>query len=140
MRGKRMHVFALPLSHDGHQLGAIAIFHDVAFIAAPVWRHALTGVAQTLLIVGMTLLIVHWSLGKPLRHMAQWLRDLRTGGISGDPAAAQGRDLSFAHERMTQLATSLHAARAAAEEEARLRDAASPGGRPKGCASRCRAN
>ena len=48
----------------------------------PVWRHALTGMAQTLLIVAITLLIVRWSLGRPLRHMAQWLRDLRTGNAS----------------------------------------------------------
>src|SRR5580658_9438996 len=82
--GKRMHVFALPVSRDGRTIGAIAVFHNVAFLSAPVWRHALTSVAETLLIVGITLLIMHWSLGRPLRHMAQWLRDLRTGDGIGD--------------------------------------------------------
>jgi trehalose-6-phosphate synthase len=123
-RGKRMHVFALPLSRDGHRVGAIAVFHDVAFIEAPVWRHALTGVVQALLIVGVTLLIVHWSLGRPLRHMALWLRDLRTGGISADGRPPKETIFHPLTSELTQLATSLHAARAAAEEEARLRDAA----------------
>jgi trehalose-6-phosphate synthase len=124
-RDAPMHILALPLSTDGRLLGAIAIFHNVAFIAAPVWRHALLSVAQTLLIVGMTLLIIRWSLGKPLRHMAQWLHDLRTGNTaaSGEPPKEEiFRPLT---REMTSMATSLHVARAAAEEEARLRDAAS---------------
>lgn len=123
--GGPMHVLALPLFADGRLLGAVAIFHNVAFISAPVLRHALTSVAQTLLIVGMTLLIIRWSLGKPLRHMAQWLRDLRTGDASASgrpPEEAIFRPLT---SEVTRLATSLHVARAAAEEEARLRDAAS---------------
>ena len=61
-RGKRMHVFALPLSRDGHTTGAIAIFHDVAFIEAPVWRHAFTGVAETLLIVSVLAANVRFGL------------------------------------------------------------------------------
>ena len=123
LRGEPMHILALPLAPDGRLLGAIAIFHDVAFITVPVWRHALSSALQTLLIVGMTLLIVRWSLGKPLRHMAQWLRDLRTGNVSasGQPPEIF-RPLT---SEVTQLATSLHVARAAAEEEARLRDEAS---------------
>ena len=122
-RGKRMHIFALPVTARGRPIGAIAVFHNVAFIAAPVWRHALTSVAQTLLIVGMTLLIVHWSLGQPLRHMAQWLRDLRTGGTSGDGRPPKEKIFGLLTSELTQLATSLNAARASAEEEARLRDA-----------------
>jgi len=124
-RGAPMHILAMPISSDGRLLGAIAIFHNVAFVAAPVWRHALTSVAQTLLIVGMTLLIIRWSLGKPLRHMAQWLHDLRTGDASpsGQPPGEEiFRPLT---SEVTRLAASLNNARAAAEEEARLRDAGS---------------
>ncbi|MGA2590209.1 MAG: trehalose-6-phosphate synthase [Bryobacteraceae bacterium] len=123
--GAPMHILALPLTADGRLLGAIAIFHNVAFIAAPVWRHALTSVVQTLLIVGMTLLIIRWSLGKPLRHMAQWLRDLRTGSASASGQPPKEEIFRPLTSEVTQLATSLHVARAAAEEEARLRDAAS---------------
>ena len=119
----RMHVFALPLLRDGHTIGAIAVFHNIDFLSAPLWRHALGGMAQTLLIVGITLLIVHLSLGEPLRHMAQWLRDLRTGSASGDGNPPRERIFLPLAGELTQLATSLHVARAAAEEEARLRDA-----------------
>ena len=80
-----MHILVTPLDADGRMLGAIGIIHDVAFIGTSVWRHALTSVAQTLLIVALTLLIVRWSLGRPLRHMAQWLRDR---GLATPPPAA----------------------------------------------------
>jgi alpha,alpha-trehalose-phosphate synthase [UDP-forming] len=123
LKGQPMHVLALPLSADSRTIGAIAIFHNVAFIGAPIWRHAITSVAQTVVIVGITLLIVRWSLGQPLRHMALWLRDLRMGNVSADgklPKEAIFRTLT---SEVTWLASSLNVARAAAEEEARLRDA-----------------
>jgi len=122
--GDRIRVFVLPLGPEGERtVGAIAVFHDVAFIAAPLWRHALTSLAQTLLIVGVTLLIVHWSLGKPLHHMTQWLRDLRLGDTSGNGRPPQETIFRPLASELKQLATSLNRARAAAEEEARLRDA-----------------
>jgi trehalose-6-phosphate synthase len=120
-----MHVFALPVRTSSGIIGAIAIFHNVGYISARralFWRHALASVAvQTLLIVGTTLLIVRWSLGGPLRKMAQWMRDQRTGKAGGE-APQEGIFGPLASE-VTQLATSLNAARATAKEEARLREA-----------------
>jgi len=117
-----LHIYVLPLRTDAGTVGAIAIFHNVDYLTVPIWRHAIFSVAQTLLIVLMTLLIVRWSMGKPLRHLALWLRDLRVG----DPAAAKlPKDELFGPltTEAKSLASSLHMARAAAEEEARLRDA-----------------
>ena len=122
--GVPMHILALPLTANGRTLGAIGVLHNVSFLASPVWRHALSSGAQTLLIVGITLLVYRWSLGKPLRHMTQWLQDLRTGTASAaasPPAEEIFRPLA---NEVTRMATSLHAARAAADEEARLREAA----------------
>jgi trehalose 6-phosphate synthase len=121
---RRLRIFAAPLSQNGQTAGAIAVIYNVASIAPPVWRHALTGMAQTLLIVGFTLLIVHWSVSKPVRHMTEWLRDLRTGRASADGRPLKEGMFQPLTGELTQLATTLHAARAAAEEEARLRDAA----------------
>jgi trehalose-6-phosphate synthase len=119
---EHLRVFAAPLRQDGNTIGAIAVFYNAAFIAAPVWRHALSGMAQTLLIVAFTLLIVHWTVSKPLGRMAEWLRDLRTGGAAEGRPPKETIFQSLTGE-LTQLASSLHAARAAAEEEARLRNA-----------------
>ena len=56
---------------------------DLAIIA-PFWRHILVSVLEALFVVGLTLMIVRWSLGRPLRQMAQWLRDMRTGKASAE--------------------------------------------------------
>ena len=73
--------------------------------------------------VGVTLLVVRWSMGKALRRMAQWLRDLRIGnGSTASELPKEGIFQPLASE-VTRLAFSLKSARAAAEEEARLRDA-----------------
>ena len=120
INGASAYVYALPLPADG----AIAMIRETAWITAPIWRHAVASAAQTLLIVGITLLIVGWSLSKPLRGIAQWLRESRTGNAH---AAAElpkdGIFLSLTSE-VARIATSLNEARAAAEEEARLREAA----------------
>ncbi|HEY9140997.1 MAG TPA: trehalose-6-phosphate synthase [Bryobacteraceae bacterium] len=119
-----MDVFAVPLHAAGRASGALAIFHRVAFIAVPVLRHAITSVAQTVLIVCLTLLIVRWNLGKPVQHLTEWLRDLRTGRAGpGATLPKEGMFQPLANE-VAQMATSLNAARRAAEEEARLRDRA----------------
>jgi hypothetical protein len=114
--GEPMHILVLPLTAEGRALGAIAILNNVAFITAPVLRHALISMAQTLLIVGMTLLIIRWSLVKPLRHMAQWLKDLGTGNASASRQPPNEEMFRPIAREVTRLATSLHVARAAAEE------------------------
>ena len=119
INGAPAYVYAVPLPVEG----AIAVIRETAWITAPIWRHAVASAAQTLLIVGITLLIVGWSLSKPLRGIAQWLRESRTGNVH---AAAElpkdGIFLSLTSE-VARIATSLTEARAAAEEEARLREA-----------------
>ena len=65
---------------------------------------------------------VRLSVGRPLRHMTQWLRELRTARCVRP--GHTGGDFEPLAREVTQLATSLSAARAAAQEEARLRDTA----------------
>ncbi len=125
--GRLMHVFELPIRAGSTIIGGLAIFHDASYIdtrRAALWRRALTGVAvQTVLIVCVTLLILRWSLRRPLARLAIWLHDLRTGAVSGGPELPEEEAFQPLKQEVTRLATSLTAARAAAQEEARLRDA-----------------
>src|SRR5579872_2519511 len=122
--GVPMHVLALPIIAETRLIGAIAVFHNVAYTGSPVWRQAVTSVAQTLLIVGITLLVIRWSLGSHLRRMTQWLRDLHTGKASVESKPPQEEIFESLASEVTRMATSLNEARAAAEAEARLRDTA----------------
>jgi trehalose 6-phosphate synthase len=123
-----IHVFFMPIETEGSRIGTIAIFHEASYIdarTASMWRHALAGVAiQTLLIAAVTLLILRWSLRRPLVRLTQWLREIRMGAVSDGPELPEEEAFQPLKHEVTRLATSLTAARAAAEEEARLRDAA----------------
>ena len=124
-----MHVTAVPLRGESGVLGALAIFHDTAYIdrqESSTWKRALEGVGvETVLIVSLTLLMLRWGLGVPVTRLARWLRDLRTGAPEAGGSRPQGFPmeavfLPLQHEA-ERLATTLTAARAAAEREARLR-------------------
>ena len=124
----RMHVYAVPV-HSGNQIaGALAVFHDASYIDAQnakLWRDTFTHVlVQMGLIVAITLLIVRWTMVRPIARMEQWLKELRAGTTemhSDPPVADVFKPLT---REVTHLATSLRMARASAEEEARLREAA----------------
>jgi trehalose 6-phosphate synthase len=123
-----MHVVVLPLHDDPSPIGLLAVFHDTAYISARIaglWRRALIGVAvQTLLIGCITLLTLRFGYGRPLARMTEWMRELRTGAATGTPAIPEHGEFAPFTREVTRLAHSLVAARAAAEEEARLRDSA----------------
>ena len=123
-----MHVVALPLRSNLTVIGVLAVFHDTTYIdrqAAALWRRALVGVAiQTLLIGFITLLMIRWGFGRPLVRMTQWLREQRTGAPTGDLRISEPVEFEPLTREVTRLASSLVAARAAAENEARLRESA----------------
>jgi trehalose-6-phosphate synthase len=93
--------------------------------AVSAWGHTIETVAvQILLILILTLLAVRWSLRRPLRRMAHWLEDLRTGKTPIDSELPKDGLFQPLANEVTKLATTLKAARAAADEEAHLRDTA----------------
>jgi trehalose 6-phosphate synthase len=126
-QGRLLNVYELPLVSGDVMLGAVAIFQDATFIEsreAAMWRHALAGLmVETALIVCVTLLILQWTLRRPLARLTKWLGDVRRGSTSPRPDLPVGEAFAPLEREVAQLATSLHAARHAAEEEARLRDA-----------------
>jgi trehalose 6-phosphate synthase len=122
------HILALPVRRQDEVLGELAVVHDASYIHEQilrVWRETFIRVlAQVFLIVLITLLIVRWSISRPVARAAQWMRAMRTGKVSFRqevPDLEMFRPL--AHEVAT-MAASLNRARNAAENEARLRDAA----------------
>jgi alpha,alpha-trehalose-phosphate synthase [UDP-forming] len=120
---------AFPI-HDGNQLeGAVAIVADASSIrieANALWqRNFWRIVALVILIVGITLGMVRWFLLRPMSLVAERLRRLRTGYAEkpGDASAPEFGLFSPLAQEVETMARSLRAARAAAEAEARLREA-----------------
>ncbi len=122
-----LHVYALPLRTDDQLLGALAFFHNTDYIdaqsSATLHRALASVVVQTMLIVCVTLLVLRWGLGRPIETLAQWLGDLRTGraGVDAGPKLPEENVFVPLKREAARLATSISAARAAAQQEARLR-------------------
>ncbi len=121
-----IHIYALPLHSNGEMAGTLAVFHDTSYIDAQVSRtlrdSLLNALVQTLLITGLAFVLVRWTFTGPLTRTAKWLRTLRTGQSNAHPALSNGEILDQINHEVTHLARDLNTARAAAEEEARLRD------------------
>lgn len=122
---KPIHVYFLPLRRISEAGGYLAVFHDASYIeaqSARIWRDTLWQVvAQVLLVVFITFLIVRWTIGSPIAKTTRWIKDLRAGRFSPRhnlPDEDFFRPLS---QEVANLAQSLAEARAAANEEAQLR-------------------
>ena len=67
----------------GHPAGALVILEDAGYIraeAADVWQQTFWRiVALVVLIVGVTVVVVRWSLLRPISRLAERLRLLRMG-------------------------------------------------------------
>ena len=124
--GSAVHVYAMPLRRNGKDVGSLALFHETDYINEEVSRRLrdllVNAVIQTLFITGLALLLVRWTFTEPLKRTAKWLRTLRTGQAHGAPILEKGEIFDQLNTEVRHLANDLHAARATAEEEARLRD------------------
>ncbi len=119
-----MYMYAMPLHRDTTLAGVLVTFHDSRYIeaqSADIWRSALWHViAQVLLIVLITILIIRSTIVSPITRISQWMKDLRTGKITPLPPASQGDFLQPLTSEAAFLGQSLAEARMAAKEEARL--------------------
>ena len=121
-----MHAYYLPLRNESSFSGVLAIFHDASYIEAQserIWRETVWHViAQVLLIVFVTVLIIRWTIVLPISRTAQWMKDLRGGRVRPRPVLPKEDFLAPFSQEVVNFARSLSEARAAAEEEARLRE------------------
>ena len=128
LSGRFTHIYILPLHDESEVLGALAVFHDASFIQAQTsrlwWDTFLHVLAQAVFIALVTLLIIRWSIVGPIARATKWVREVRAGRPA-ERSGLEGEDFfkPLAQE-VTHLAKSLEVARAAAEEEARLRETA----------------
>ena len=77
-------MYYLPLNSQSSFTGVFAIFHDASYIerqSTRIWRETVWHViAQVLLVVLVTVLIIRWTIVLPISRTAQWMRDLRRPG------------------------------------------------------------
>jgi trehalose-6-phosphate synthase len=120
--------YALPLHRDGKVKAVLAVFMSAGFIrsesASIWWASFLRVLAEMLVIVAITLLVIRWVFMTKIGTMTEWMRELRAGTASVRPPLTESDLFTPLVREMAHMARSLKLAQAAAEEEARLRDAA----------------
>jgi alpha,alpha-trehalose-phosphate synthase [UDP-forming] len=121
-----VYLYAIPLQRSGKTVGALLIIFETGYINFRVLltvRDALlTALLETLLISGLALVLVRSTFLEPLVRTAKWLRTLRAGETQIPASLPQGEIFDQLNREMTHLARDLGAARAAAAEEAQLRE------------------
>jgi trehalose-6-phosphate synthase len=125
--GSLFHIYVLPLHASGAPAGSLVILNDASYITDTTrrtWTDSLLhAMVQTLLIAAFAFVLIRWTIWTSIARITVWMRSLRAGGMSAlSPPRASGFLAPLTHEA-TQMAESLDAARTAAVEEARLREA-----------------
>jgi trehalose 6-phosphate synthase len=121
-----VYLYAVPLERGGKTAGALLVIFDTSYInyrmLLTVRDALLTALLETLLISGLALVLVRSTFLDPLKRTAKWLRTLRAGETQIPASLPQGEIFDQLNAEMTHLARDLGAARAAAAEEAQLRE------------------
>ena len=121
-----MYLYSLPLHRNDNASGALLLVYDTSYIDSRVLRtlrdSMLTALLETILITGLALILVRWTFLDPLRKTVAWLQHLRSGKSEMGHQLPSGEIFDEINAEVKHLARDLGVARAAAEEEARLRD------------------
>lgn len=119
--------YVLPMQRDGNLLGKLVVEYDRTPLegqGAHQWRNTFwRALAQVGLIAVVILLIIRWSILSPMARTTQWLREVRRGNLFRRPRPRAGAELGPLEQEVTHLVNSLETARAAAKQEAQLREA-----------------
>ncbi len=128
LNGHPVHMRAIALHEDDRVIGGLLVVHDASYIATArrqAWRDmSVRVIAQMLLIALITVVMFQRSVVKPIAKTAAWMRELRHGRNPGAATMAGSDVLKPLATEAHSFARSLAEARASAEQEARMRDAA----------------
>ncbi len=124
-----LYIYSLPVHRDTELLGVVVVVSDAGYINARLMRtlraSSYTALIQTFLITSLAFILVRWNFIAPLANTAHWLRTLRSGTPDSARALPQDEMFEQIHTEVRHLAHDLTSARAAAQEEAQLRESQS---------------
>src|SRR6266403_1015206 len=124
-----LNIYSLPVVHEGELLGVVVVISDASYIQARVMRilraSSFTALVQTIFITALAFILVRWNFISPLANTAHWLRTLRSGVPDSSRVLPKDEMFEQIHTEARHLAQDLNFARAAAQEEAQLRESQS---------------
>jgi trehalose 6-phosphate synthase len=124
-----LNIYSLPVIQDGDPVGTVVVISDANYIQSRLMRtlraSSFTALVQTIFITSLAFILVRWNFISPLANTAQWLRALRSGVPGSSRALSKDEMFEQIHTEARHLAQDLNFARAAAQEEAQLRESQS---------------
>ena len=125
---KLVHSYTLPLVRQNMVAGVMVLFHDASDLegwSLGFWElDAVRVLLEVVLVAGLALVVVRRNVDAPVKTTAEWIRRFRTGDVADLVRIPTPKVFEPLVEEVMHLTRSVVAARAAAEEEARLRDSA----------------
>ncbi|MCX5909895.1 MAG: trehalose-6-phosphate synthase [Deltaproteobacteria bacterium] len=126
--GNEMYLYALPLHREENVTGALVIIYNPSYIqdrVALIWKDNFVRFLVSALFISLTtILLIRWSMARPIAKMAEWMKSLRTEKDAAQLPLPPGGLFEPLTREVTHMAKSISAARLEAEEEARLRNSA----------------
>jgi len=123
--GKEMYLYVLLLFREEKMAGALIVLYDTAYIQERInliWENNFIRLLASALFISLTtLVLIRWSMASPIALMTEWVKSLRTGKNKGPVRLPPGGIFEPLTREVADMARSIAAARAVAEEEARLR-------------------
>jgi len=128
MGGALMHLQAVPLHGAAGVIGGLLVVHDASYIGAAnrrSWREISVRVGVQVCLLALTTFVVFQrGVMRPIARTTAWMRDLRNGRTPAEAELPESDMFGPLAREATSFAKSLADARASAQQEARLREAA----------------
>jgi len=124
-----LQVYSLPVHPERTSSATVVVVSDASYIQSQLMRtlraSSFTALVQAFLISSLAFILVRLNFIAPLATTAHWLRTLRSGTPEGTRSLPQDGVFGQIHSEVRHLAHDLNTARAAAQEEAQLRESQS---------------
>ncbi len=126
--GKKIYQYVKPLKHIDRYNKAVVFYADARYInkvIGRIWfRNFMGWFIQAFLVSVITLLLIRWGIFRQIKKIVIWAKAVRTGG-GGEIRPEPHMDiLDPLHKEIEFMAKEMHAAKASADQEARLRTSA----------------
>ncbi|MDI6740214.1 MAG: trehalose-6-phosphate synthase [Candidatus Edwardsbacteria bacterium] len=121
---QRLYLYVRPLDSETGRIGTLAAVYDADYIGqqiASIWRtNFFRWFVQALVVALVTLLVIRWSIMRPLNTLVDWMKDIRLHGEARHRQPPPAFFEPLKHE-VNQIADTIAEARATAAEEVKLR-------------------
>lgn len=121
VEGQDVYEYIKPFSASN----AIVFYTDAGYIQnliTGIWlRNFMRWFIQAMVVALITVLIIRWSIFTPINRILLWVKAARAGDVSEIKSPTPSSFLTPLYKEITQIAQSMHEAKAMASEEARLR-------------------